>query len=325
MFGYGVPVARDQSLAGLQPRNGRASPRLAPRGVDSPADCESLAKGRPVAAQGQAAFRTRPPRHRLEQVVLPEITRREIARLLARIHHHDLLYREWGLNEVDPAGDCLAINLYGPPGTGKSMCADALAAELGRSLVEVSYAELESKYVGETPKNICAAFGAARAADAVLFFDEADSILGRRMTNVTQAADHSVNVSRAVMLKQLDAFAGVVLFATNLAKNFDGAFVRRILMHVEVPPPDLAGRKLLWQRMIGARVPGRERLDWDALAEMSAGLCGGEIKNAAVIALSEAAARNLEERRIRAEDLACAIESVHKAKREVGRYDYDAG
>jgi ATP-dependent 26S proteasome regulatory subunit len=275
-------------------------------------------------------FRSRPARCQLTDLILPAVTRRQFDVLLSRLRHHDLLYNEWELSRIDPVGCCKAVNFYGPPGTGKTMCAEALASELNVDLIEVNYAEIESKYVGETPKNICAAFRQAQESHqegrrpALLFFDEADSILGRRMTNVTQAADHSVNVSRAVMLKQLDEFNGVVVFATNLAKNFDGAFVRRILFHVEVPPPDCAGRKQLWQRMIGGKVPGRQLLDWDVLAQQSDGLAGGEIKNAVIIALSGTAARQAPERQVRMPDLLEAIADMKRAKTDIGRYDYDA-
>jgi ATP-dependent 26S proteasome regulatory subunit len=229
-----------------------------------------------------------------------------------------LLYRQWELARVDPAGACQAVNLFGLPGTGKTLCAEAIAAELGRGLIEVNYAEIESKYVGETPKNICQAFRQAAEQQAVLFFDEDDSILGRRLTNVTQAADQAVNVTRAVMLKQLDAFDGVVIFATNLARNFDTAFVRRILLHIEVSPPGVDERRALWQRMISPRVPGRATLDFERLATESSGLVGGDIKNAAVIGLSRLAPRIAAGGELAIDDLLAGVEAVRGAKESVG-------
>jgi len=213
---------------------------------------------------------------------------------------------------------------------------------MAKQIIEVNYAEIESKYVGETPKNIRAAFRKAQDTGAVLFFDEADSILGRRMTNVTQSADHGVNVSRSVMLKQLDAFTGIVVFATNLAKNFDGAFVRRILQHIEVPPPDAEGRKRLWQRMLSPAVPGRDALDWAALAQASGevfrdeqsdagtpqkvlvdgGLAGGDIKNAVINCLSAVANRQGADRVVRLEDVIRAIDDVRRARKDIGRNNF---
>ena len=118
----------------------------------------------------------------MQDVILPEQVRREIEILKSRIKYHDLIYHEWGFENIDPKGVNIAVCLYGPPGTGKSMCAEGLASEFGQDILEVNYAEIESKYVGETPKNIVSAFGAAKRANAILFFDEADSILGRRLT-----------------------------------------------------------------------------------------------------------------------------------------------
>jgi SpoVK/Ycf46/Vps4 family AAA+-type ATPase len=263
-------------------------------------------------------FLLRDPLATFDDLILPEETRRQIDLVLSLVEHHEVLYGDWGLSKIDPDGRHLGINLYGEPGTGKTRCADALAHALGKQLIDVSYAEIESKYVGETGKNIVRAFEAATEADAVLLFDEADSILGQRMTNVTQAADHGVNVARAVMLKQLDAYRGVVIFATNLARNFDSAFVRRIPQHVEIPLPDEMGRGAILRLMIGEQVPGRSELDWCHLAGQSQGLSGGDIKNAVVAALTRAVARNDEARRICTSDLLCALADVAKAKASVG-------
>jgi len=138
------------------------------------------------------------------------------------------------------------------------------------------------------------------------------------MTNVTQAADQAVNVTRAVMLKQLDAFPGVVVFATDLARNFDSAFVRRILFHIEVGAPGQEERRELWKRMISRRVPGSESLDWEHLAAESEGLVGGEIKNAVIIALSNLAPRVAAGERLSLEGLQSAIARVRQAKENVG-------
>jgi len=263
-------------------------------------------------------FEARLPKFKMADVILPEPVRQEIRILRSRINNHDLIYREWGFGAIDPKGLNIAVSFYGPAGTGKTMCAEAVASELGKPILEISYAEIESKYVGETPKNIVAAFRAAKQANAVLFFDEADSILGRRLTNVTQSADHGVNVSRAVMLKQLDEFEGIVIFATNLAANYDGAFVRRILQHIYVSPPDEPCRVLLWKKMISTKVPGAEAIDFTVLARESEGLTGGFIKNATLLALSELAERPAAGRKLCKEQIIWAIETVKRAQREVG-------
>lgn len=268
------------------------------------------------------SFEPRSPNYSFSDIILPPATQRDFNVLKSRIKNHTLLYEDWDLKRIDPLGMKVAVNFHGLPGTGKSMCADALAADMGKKIIDVNYAEIESKYVGETPKNIRAAFKKAQETNALLFFDEADSILGRRMTSVTQAADHGVNVSRAVMLKQLDSFTGIVVFATNLPKNFDGAFVRRILQHINIPLPDAEARQLIWQHMISKAVPGWDKLDWVGLGAASEGLAGGEIKNAVIIALSEIANHPPENRSLRMEHLCQAIDDVKRAKRDIGRYDY---
>ncbi len=264
-------------------------------------------------------FESRAPRYRMDDLILPEGVRQEIKTLKSRINNHALIYREWGFQKIDPVGISVAVNYYGPPGTGKTMCAEALASDLGQPILEINYAEIESKYVGETPKNIVAAFAQAKKSNALLFFDEADSILGRRLTNVTQSADHGVNVSRSVMLKQLDSFDGIVVFATNLAKNFDGAFVRRILQHVYVPLPDEACRLELWKRMIGVSVPGRDMIDFDNLAKESVCFSGGLIKNAVLLALCEVASREKSLQMLNQSDLIRSLQGVRRASQEIGQ------
>lgn len=264
-------------------------------------------------------FVVEPPRRKLADLVVPEVTRRQIQSVLTKIRYHKLLYEDFGLAEVDPAGQRTAINFYGPPGTGKTFAAEALAAELGMGLIRANYAEIESKFVGETPKNIRAAFLKAGRSEALLFFDEADSILGKRLTNVSQSTDHAVNLSRSVMLMQLDQFSGVVVFATNLASNYDPAFVRRILAHVEMSMPDADARARLWRRHIPARLPVKlSKGDWRQLVAASKGLAGGDILNVVVMAASVAVERDGETATISAGDFLAAIEERKKAKREVG-------
>jgi SpoVK/Ycf46/Vps4 family AAA+-type ATPase len=258
------------------------------------------------------------PQRTLGELVVPDAVRARIETALSRIRFHEVLYHEWNLKKVDPHGSRVAINLYGPPGTGKSLCAEAIAHHLGQLLIRVNYAEIESKYVGETPKNITAAFRKAREAQAILFFDEADSILGRRLTHVTQSADHGVNISRSVMLLQLDHFDGVVLFATNLARNYDGAFVRRILAHIEFELPDEACRLRLWQLLLPAEMPVAADVGPEWLARQSAGLAGGDILNVVITAASRAVQQAGEARRVCQSDVVEEIGRLRAAKQAIG-------
>ena len=253
----------------------------------------------------------------LDDIVLPDSVREQIYSALNQIQYREKLYNEWNLKKIDPNGSRTVINFFGPPGTGKSFAADAIASYLNKKIIKVNYAEIESKYVGETPKNITAAFTKAKESNSVIFFDEADSILGKRLTNVTQSADHGVNVSRSVMLLQLDKFDGVVLFATNLPENFDGAFVRRILAHVEFVLPDLDCRKKLWNYLLPNEVPRNECIEITWLAEQSEGLSGGDILNVVKLSAGKAVARPPVDCKLFQRDVIEAISQVRNAKVKV--------
>ena len=259
------------------------------------------------------------PTYTLDQLVLAPETRTQLESLLTKIKYQTVLYDEFGLREVDPHGGRTAINFYGPPGTGKSMAAEAIAHHLGMEIIRANYAEIESKFVGETAKNIRAAFQKGQETGALLFFDEADSILGRRLTNVRQSTDHAVNVSRSVMLLSLDNFSGVTVFATNLASNYDSAFVRRILGHIEMRLPDTALRLQLWQTKIPKKLPLAADVDLALLAERSDGLSGGEILNVVINAASFALQREGRACRVAFGDFDKAIAQIRDAKAVVGR------
>src|SRR5450432_1129174 len=256
-------------------------------------------------------FTPEAPRRQLANLVLTPPTERQLRIALAKIQHHDKLYHEWGLESIHPEGRGIAINLYGPPGTGKSFAAEAIADHLQQPIIRIDYAQIESRFVGDTPKNIAAAFEAAKAGPAVLFFDEADSVLSRRATNITQAADYGVNVSRSTLLLQLDSFTGVVLFATNLASNYDPAFVRRILAHVHFPLPDEAALTRLWQYHLPAKLPLQPDVTAAILASRSAGLSGGEVLNVVILAASGALERGASA--VGLEDFAVAMDQVQRS------------
>ncbi len=287
---------------------------ISPDGMPRPRDGagDSMAKR-------LALFEVETPRRRLSDLIIPAHTALQVRSLLTKIRYHHVLYDDFGLGEIDPYGGRTAINLYGPPGTGKSFAADAIANELGMDIIRVNYAEIESKYVGESPKNIKAAFQKAQEANALLFFDEADSVLGRRLTNVTQSTDHAVNVSRSVMLLELDHFSGVTVFATNLAVNYDPAFVRRILGHIEMPLPDADLRRRLWHYHIPARLPVQlSDADWDELVVQTEELAGGDILNIVVYAAAMAIEREGPKCTVTQADFLQAISAIKRARQEVG-------
>ena len=257
------------------------------------------------------------PRRTFADVVLPPSTRRALDQALVQIRKHDLLFGQWGLGERHDTGLGLAFNFAGPPGTGKTICAEAIAHALGRKLLVVRYAELESQWAGVTAKNVSAVFEAATEQDAVLLFDEADAIAGRRFTSMDQGYQREANAVVNVLLRELEEFPGVVIFATNLAANFDPAFERRIRTHIlfEMPGPD--EREKIWRAQIHARkTPLEDDVSFRALAEAYAG-SGGDIKNAVLKAAQAAIVEPGpdEEKRIGQRHFETAMQEVLAAKR----------
>jgi SpoVK/Ycf46/Vps4 family AAA+-type ATPase len=230
------------------------------------------------------------PERTLADVVLPPQTRRTLDQALAEVRNHNLIFERWGLGERHATGRGLAFNFAGPPGTGKTICAEAIAHALGRKLLVVDYAEAESMWIGETPKNIVATFRAAAEQNAVLFFDEADAIATRRSSGSPTRYERESNLTVNVLLRELESFNGIVIFATNLAANFDPAFERRIRSHVLFEMPGMEERQRIWQLQIHPRkTPLGADVDFGALAERYA-MSGGDIKNAVIKAAAAAAA-----------------------------------
>jgi SpoVK/Ycf46/Vps4 family AAA+-type ATPase len=220
------------------------------------------------------------PRRSFDDVVLPQTTLRALNHALALVRKHDLIFHQWGLAERHTSGLGLAFHFAGPPGTGKTICAEALAYALNKRLLVVRYAELESKWVGQTSKHVISVFRSAARQDAVLFFDEADAIAGRRFTSVTAAYERESNAVVNVLLHELEVFPGVVIFATNLAANIDPAFERRIRTHILFDMPNVEERERIWRVQLHARkTPLADDVDFPALAERYA-RSGGDIKNA---------------------------------------------
>jgi SpoVK/Ycf46/Vps4 family AAA+-type ATPase len=220
------------------------------------------------------------PRRTFDDVVLPETTMRSLNHALALVRKHDLIFRQWGLAERHSSGLGLAFHFAGPPGTGKTICAEALAYALDQRLLVVRYSELESRWVGQTAKHVASVFRAAERQNAVLFFDEADAIAGRRFTSLSAAYEREANAIVNVLLHELESFDGVVIFATNLAANIDPAFERRIRTHILFEMPNVEERERIWRVQLHARkTPLAEDVDFRELAERYP-RSGGDIKNA---------------------------------------------
>lgn len=247
----------------------------------------------PAASQAQPPkalqWETTPPRYKMQDLILDDATSTQLLDVISYFKNRDLLFNQWGLSERFAALDGLAVNLYGPPGTGKTMAAHAISDALGKAMICVDYAEIESKYVGETSKNLSRLFQTASEKEAVIFFDEADALLSKRVTNMTSATDVSVNQTRSVLLNLLNQYRGVILFATNFIQNFDAAFLRRIKYHIQFHLPDEALREQLWRTYIPAKMPCDA--DCASLAKKFSDISGSDIANA-VFSAAVAAARD---------------------------------
>lgn len=235
------------------------------------------------------------PLYSFNRVILPEGVVEKIEEAIAILECENKVFKEWGLYEIQPHPST-SLSFFGPSGTGKTMAAEAVAEKLGKKILKVSYTDVESKYHGEGPKMIKAIFVAAKNADAVLFFDEADSLLSKRLTNVSEGSAQAINSMRSQLLISLEEFRGIVIFATNLVINYDQAFLTR-LISVEFPLPDLETRKKIWDVHIKApndglkhqlNIPLADDVDTRALAEQFE-FVGREIRNAVIGACVRAA------------------------------------
>ncbi|WP_313124365.1 ATP-binding protein [Pseudescherichia sp.] len=231
------------------------------------------------------------PRFTLENdVALAPDVIKQLDEAKAKIDHYQKIYIDWGFSAVDPQGNGIVLNFYGPPGTGKTLTAEALAGSLSLSILSISIADLESKFMGETAKNIAALFKQAANENAVLFFDEADTLLGKRLSSVTQGIDNEVNAMRSTLLIELEKHPGIVIFATNFVKNYDSAFLSRITHHIGFTLPGESERKHIWNKLIVAAIPlfGEREMIIDQATSLSGGLSGRDIRNAMRLALPKA-------------------------------------
>lgn len=213
-----------------------------------------------ITSEKNESILIREPRWTFDDMYVNPKVREDIERTLLITRHREKIFNEWKLGNGQDCGRAVVFNFYGPSGTGKSMTGEAIAAQLGKKIYLVNYSELESKYVGETPKNIVAVFRKAQLEDAVLILDEADSFLGKRLTNVNQSADYGVNITRSVMLMELEKFDGIVIFTTNLVSNYDEAFKRRILTSIKFDLPDESAREKIWSIYLNRGLPTGENV-----------------------------------------------------------------
>lgn len=234
----------------------------------------------------QMIFQITSPKYAVSDLILSKKTSDEIETVIKAKEYWKKIFDEWNLKSVMKQRRNLFINLFGEPGTGKTMAAHAIANELDKQMICVNYADIESKYVGETSKNLTQLFQDALKHDVIIFFDEADALLSKRVTNMSSSTDVSVNQTRSVLLTLLNDYTGMVIFATNFISNYDSAFMRRIQYHIKFDLPDERLRNKLWQRYIPAEMP--TDINIAELAEKYNGISGSDISNAVLKAALKA-------------------------------------
>lgn len=228
------------------------------------------------------------PRYKWNDIVLPAGRLEQLREIANTLRHRSRVYDEWGFGRKLSLGKGLNVLFAGPSGTGKTMGAEILAGELGLDLYKIDLSSVVSKYIGETEKNLSRIFAEGRASNAVLFFDEADAIFGKR-TEVRDAHDRYANIEVSYLLQRMEEYEGMVILATNLRKNMDDAFVRRLHFMLEFPFPVEADRKRIWEGLWPADLPLSPELDLDFMARRFE-IPGGNIKSIALAASFLAAA-----------------------------------
>ncbi|MGH8932736.1 MAG: ATP-binding protein, partial [Egibacteraceae bacterium] len=223
-----------------------------------------------------------------EDLVLPDDRVRQLREAVERVHGQRIVFEQWGFLRGRTGRRGLRLLFCGPPGTGKTLAAEVIAGELGRDLLVVDLSRMVSKWIGETEKNLAAAFEAAERGGAALLFDEADALFGKR-TEVGDARDRYANLETAYLLSRLERFDGVAILATNLRQNLDTAFARRLEFIVSFDLPTTAERELLWRCHLPPGAPLAPSVDLARLAALYE-LSGALIRNAAVAAAFLAAA-----------------------------------
>lgn len=225
-----------------------------------------------------------------EDLILEEKLKTEIKQACAFVKHKNTVYNDWGLGKRISYGRGLNILFTGPPGTGKTMLAQVIANELSLKLFRVDLSAISSKYIGETEENLAEIFNQAEKTNCILFFDEMDSLFGKR-GDVQSSNDKYANMETSYILQRLEQYNGVVLMATNYLSNIDEAFMRRIHFIFHIPLPNQKLRLQLWYSSFPAVAPLEKDIDFEFLSRKFE-ISGSSIKNIAVSAAFFAAQQN---------------------------------
>jgi SpoVK/Ycf46/Vps4 family AAA+-type ATPase len=250
------------------------------------------------------------PSYDFDQLILPREVEKNILITVEAISVEEVVFNLWGLSRIQP-NPRTVLNFYGPPGTGKTLAAHAIASRMRKSILLASYADIESKFHGEGPKNLQSIFRVAERENAVLFIDEADSLLSRRLTEVNSGSEQAINSMRSQLLICLEQFKGVAIFATNLIENYDKAFGTRV-RNIKFLMPGMSERERIWRAHLPNSLP-LDNIDLTSISEIDE-VCGRDIREAVIDAAIRAALRAKDqgqhpsEGKIRTNDLIDAIE-----------------
>jgi hypothetical protein len=217
------------------------------------------------------------PHYGWQDLILPNDKLAQLKEICSQSRHRYRVFSDWGFDRKLSHGKGLSALFSGPPGTGKTMAAEVIAHDLQVDLYKVDLSGVVSKYVGETEKNLSRIFQAAETSNAILFFDEADALFGKR-TEVSDAHDRYANIETSYLLQKMEEYEGIVILATNLRENMDEAFTRRLRFIVEFPFPDESHRRHIWKTHFPSEAPLSEEVDYQFLARKFQ-IAGGNIKN----------------------------------------------
>ncbi|MGB1251679.1 MAG: ATP-binding protein [Candidatus Promineifilaceae bacterium] len=217
------------------------------------------------------------PRYHWDDIILPQDTRAQLYEAVSMVKQKPTVYDDWGFDRKLAMGKGMNALFAGDPGTGKTMSAEIVANDLGLDMYKIDLSMMVSKYIGETEKNISKVFDEAATSNAILFFDEADAIFGKR-SEVKDSHDRHANIEVSYLLQRMESFNGVVILATNLRSNIDEAFTRRLHFAIQFPFPEVQDREHIWRVTFPKETPLADDVDFHLLAKRFR-MAGGSIRN----------------------------------------------
>lgn len=301
------PAIEAAARAAVRAARGRVSVR-----EGSPLDEGDLLTAVRAQLEHRMSSLADPVRHRIgfDELVLEPDAMARLREIASYVCHAETVYDRWGFATRTSSRGVSAL-FSGPPGTGKTLGASALATELGLELFRIDLSRVVSKYIGETESNLARVFDEAGASRAILLFDEADALFGKR-TEIKSSVDRYANMEINYLLQRVEAFDGISILTTNLDKAMDEAFSRRIHFQIRFEPPDEAMRAALWRRLIPSAAEQTCDIDFRALGRRFV-MAGGNIRNAALRAGFLAASRR------RPIEMSCLLEAAEREVEQMGR------